>query len=348
MSETGGRMIDAAMAKAIEDQLYSLQRQQVDRNNPISLPRQDFWIEVNKVLNMHEENLNSILQNEGHSQKAVTLTRRISNIRRAIADLARKRLVTFLHHTVTSNLRGSATDAKAGLTPIDWTRHDTHEREFTDGLKQLIKKFRMNVNWDEMIYGSGNAPIIPVVPAGTTQLDSFVAKPGGLTGSGPPPIELEERTEQAYQEPEMDEEDRIALMDAFPEVNDIPSEPYYQQIEQESPAKNVAPRPMDTGVAWELAPETNNTGAMVKAESDELNENQPNDTTVDEPTEQSDSPANNGLGNTLTRIRIILSQEEPVLTEEGEINLQEGDVHMLDVDTADWLIEAGVAESAAL
>jgi hypothetical protein len=72
------------------------------------------------------------------------------------------------------------------------------------------------------------------------------------------------------------------------------------------------------------------------------------ETMADEPTEQSDSPANNGLGNTLTRIRIILSQEEPVLTEEGEINLQEGDVHMLDADTADWLIEAGVAESAAL
>jgi hypothetical protein len=105
---------------------------------------------------------------------------------------------------------------------------------------------------------------------------------------------------------------------------------------------------MNTGVAWELAPETSDTSTEKMAENDEMKENLPNDTAVNEPTEQIDTPANIGLGNTLTRIRIILSQEEPVLTEEGEINLQEGDVHMLDVDTADWLIEAGVAESAAL
>lgn len=398
-----GGTIDAAMAKAVEDQLYSLQRQQVDRNNPIKLPRQDFWVEVGKVLNMHEQKLNSILQNEGHSQKAVTLTRRISNIRRSMADLARKRLVTFLHHTVTSDLRGSAGVDKMGLSPIDWSRHDVHEREFTDGLKQLLKKFRMNLNWDDMIYGTGNAPVIPVVPIGTTQLDSFVDKPGGLTGGGPPPIELEERAEASYHELEMDEEDRIAQMEAYPEMDQYASGPAFGE-KQTSPlpmtavaatatATTTATLGNSNGAAWELAPsegggaksapvpvpnleleaapqseaesapepEAENSPereaenapepviTSVDSEQMLIRENDVGDGGDEDKANSSPSPAGNQVqAKTLSRIKILLSQEEPVLTEDGEINLQEGDIHMLDADTAEWLIEAGVAQAAAL
>ena len=43
---------------------------------------------------------------------------------------------------------------------------------------------------------------------GTTQLDDFVSEPGGLTGGGPPPIEIIE-SDVAIIEPDEDDEERL-------------------------------------------------------------------------------------------------------------------------------------------
>jgi hypothetical protein len=52
---------------------------------------------------------------------------------------------------------------------------------------------------------------------------------------------------------------------------------------------------------------------------------------------------------TLIRIRVLMTSPEPILTASGEsLALEAGDVHFVDQESADWLIESGVAEAAAL
>jgi hypothetical protein len=44
-----------------------------------------------------------------------------------------------------------------------------------------------------------------------------------------------------------------------------------------------------------------------------------------------------------------MTSPEPILTASGEsLELEAGDVHFVDQESADWLIESGVAEAAAL
>jgi hypothetical protein len=52
---------------------------------------------------------------------------------------------------------------------------------------------------------------------------------------------------------------------------------------------------------------------------------------------------------TMVRIRVLMTSPEPILTASGEsLALEAGDVHFVDRESADWLIESGVAEAAAL
>jgi len=51
----------------------------------------------------------------------------------------------------------------------------------------------------------------------------------------------------------------------------------------------------------------------------------------------------------LVRIKVIESFPEPVMVGSGEeILLEKDDVHFLDQETADWLVESGVAEVESL
>ena len=47
----------------------------------------------------------------------------------------------------------------------------------------------------------------------------------------------------------------------------------------------------------------------------------------------------------MIRIRVLQSLPEPIMVGDGvELTLEEDDVHFIDKDTADWLVESGVAE----
>ena len=51
----------------------------------------------------------------------------------------------------------------------------------------------------------------------------------------------------------------------------------------------------------------------------------------------------------LVRIRVLMTSPEPILTAAGEsLALEAGDVHFVDHDSAEWLIDSGVAEAASL
>ena len=50
-------------------------------------------------------------------------------------------------------------------------------------------------------------------------------------------------------------------------------------------------------------------------------------------------------GRDMIRIKILQSLPDPVVLGDGiEIALEEDDIHFIDKDTADWLVESGVAE----
>ena len=51
----------------------------------------------------------------------------------------------------------------------------------------------------------------------------------------------------------------------------------------------------------------------------------------------------------LERIRVLMASPEPIATKNGEeLTLEEGDIHFVDSETAQWLIDSGVAEAAPL
>ena len=58
----------------------------------------------------------------------------------------------------------------------------------------------------------------PTTPAGNAQLDQFVDSPDGLTGQKPPEIEQEEVG--VWEDPDFDEEDRISMMEEYPEISE--------------------------------------------------------------------------------------------------------------------------------
>ena len=165
--------------------------------------------------------------------------------------------------------------------------------------------------------------------SGTTQLDSYAKQEGGLTGSGPPLIALEDNDEP-LPEVEIDEEDILAKTDEFPELG--ASLTNVEQITKD--AQHVESH----AATMELAPSKKKVemdfDAWAEAEiANDANEKDAPDMEVEDD---------------LLRIRILKTIEEPVVTSDGEIELSAGDVLFLDRMTADYLVEAGFAEVANL
>ena len=324
MVDDGGvrRPLDSKAAKDMEEELNATLRRQVERLHPVDLPMGDFWSRTSQLLDHIEGELNSAVRNEGHTLKSHTASRRQANVRRVMTELARKRLVALLNHAVSSTLRPEV-DSTIPIPSLDWNKHDPAEKQFHSQCVRLVESFMAEVGWTEMQKGAGATKSIPKVPQGTQQLDSFVEKPGGLTGRGPPPIEMLMAEERILDEAEMDEEERIARIEAYPEMMELAN-----QEPDSMPEPPIAP------------PEPlikEGTGMTL----DDLISHGP----VPDRDEEEGVPAETG---TLVRIRILESSDEPIELLEGELALNEGDVHQLDESVANYLIQSGVAEAAPL
>ena len=304
--------VSTAQLQAIENQLFSLVRQQAKRNHPIELPRPDFWTQVAVLLANIDTELAEIGKNEGWSAKAVNLSRKQGNVRRAVADLTQHRLTSFVRHASTDNLtlapHGDALgEAKKNLTPLDWQRHDVAERSFYEGLNELIEKYKHQVSWNVLQQGLlAEVGETPTVKPGTTQLDSFVKQKGGLTGQGPPKIEVEKTERDPYDDPDDDEEDRISRMSAYP------------------------------------------TSGMINPDVSSSSADEATATSHDEEDGGLDSDSSDASTN-MIRIKILQDLPEPIIDADGnELELMTGDIEFCDFNYASGLIASGLAEKASL
>ena len=224
-SMTEQETLQGPQLAAIEAQLHALLRQQAKHSLPVDLPRPDFWHSCSLLLQSIELELAEIGRNEGlSSAKVQTLTRRQANLRRAIADLTRHRLTAFVNHAALSSLTSSQfgeslNDSNPNLSPVNWQRQDGAERAFHEGIAELIEHYKRNVSWNGLQQGilKSVVEIEVKTPAGNAQLDQFVDSEDGLTGQKPPEIE-EIREEGDWVDPDFEEEDRIAMMEEFPEM----------------------------------------------------------------------------------------------------------------------------------
>jgi hypothetical protein len=265
--------------------------------------------------------------------KMQTIQKRQANIRRTASELARKRLVAMMQHSVSMALRAEGGSQGQDLANLDWSRHDPSERDFYANATEQVNRFKQSVNWNAMQMGLASEALSKEVTlaAGTTQLDSFVPDSGGLTGQGPPPIALEDKS-APLPEAEIDEEEILAKADAYPELQGL-------QPEEEPLPGIETPETSNHAAAMELAPskkkEEMDFDAWASAEA-----------VVD------DSPeiVENDFAGTdqMLRIRVLQSMEDPIITVDGEITLGAGDVLFLDQMTANYLVDSGVAEIAAL
>jgi len=325
--------LNPSQAKEIEEQLFSTLRQQVGRSVPMPLPRTDFWKKVGQLLDTIEMEIHEVYKTVGPSLKMQTMQKRQANIRRTASELARKRMVAMMQHSASMALRTEGSQGQ-DLAAMDWSRHDPAEREFYSNATEQLNKFKQAVNWNSMQRGIAAEGLLnePRLAAGTTQLDSFVPESGGLTGQGPPTIALEDNNEP-LPESEADEEEILAKAEEFPELAGT------QPV--------VEPTIVDTEIgqshaaAMELAPSKKKEDMDFDAWAAADAESEPKIEVVEE---EDLEP----VQGELLRIRVIQSQEEPIITIDGEITLGAGDVLFLDVMTANYLVDSGVAELATL
>ena len=225
---------------AIEAQLHALLRKQAKHALPVDLPRPDFWNICSQLLQSIEMELAEINRLEGFSARAQTLTRRQSNLRRAIADLTRHRLTAFVNHAALANLASTpfgdaAAESSVNMAPVDWQRQDGAERAFHSGVSELIEQYKRNVSWSGLQEGVLETTIVPTptTPSGNAQLDQFVE--GGLTEQPPPDIESS-NSEEGWEDPDIDDEDRISMIEEYPEISETsPSDEYASENESADP-----------------------------------------------------------------------------------------------------------------
>ena len=73
---TNGRDLNSAQAQEIEEQLFSVHRQQLPRHVPIPLPRQDFWQMVGALLSSLDVDIQTMVRKGSTDMRLQNLQKR--------------------------------------------------------------------------------------------------------------------------------------------------------------------------------------------------------------------------------------------------------------------------------
>ena len=336
------RFLDKAQARDIEEELFATRRQQASRHMPVPLPRQNFWEMVGRLLAGIDAEIQDMVMNGTTGLRLQNAQKRQANIRRIASELSRKRLVTMMQYLASQSLR---TDSQLGtnqdLPPMDWARHDPAEKAFYTGIVTQMDRFKKLIDWDSMQKGilAEGMTERKKHSRGTMQLDSFIESPAGLTGQSPPELIIDDEEPQIeLVDSQYDEEDRI-YNEEWPDIDE------YVKSGLDAPQEDAKLEPKATEnsadkhmAAMELAPSKKKPKKIVETIPD---------LSAVENAEESTTATNSEA--VMIRIRIVQSLPEPIVLGDGvEIALEEDDIHFIDKDTADWLVESGVAEVESL
>jgi hypothetical protein len=202
-----------------------------------------------------------------------------------------------------------------------------------------IDRFKMEVDWNSMQNGLAGETIQGQTrhAPGTVQLDSFVKT--SLTGSAPPDLAFEDQDSPAEAlESTGDEEERF-IDEEWPDLDEY----IHADIAPKVPkalekASEITPDVASKkhAAALELAPSKKTSSPIEMFEMEEQ-------VVLETPQELV------SVESELERIRVLMTSPEPIATKNGEeLTLEEGDIHFVDSETAQWLIDSGVAEAAPL
>ena len=351
--------LDSAQSREIEEQLFSTHRLQATRHMPVPLPRQDFWAMVKRLLNTLDLEIQSMLMKGITGMRLQNLQKRQANIRHIASELARKRTVAVVQHVASQSLRSSSQNPSSAqeLPALDWQRHDPAEKAFFHAVQIAMDRFKMEVDWPSMQNGiAGEGLALPQRHApGTMQLDSFTDE--SITARPPPSLAFEDQGPEPLPDRDVDEE-HLMGPDEWPDLDEY----IHADLDEARPAPVSAPKSnqeddmaafMKEGksnkhaAAMELAPskkpQITLDDAFDASPAEAITEQQPpaEEPVVDQEPVNHEAP--------LVRIRVLMTSPEPILTAAGEsLALEAGDVHFVDNDSAEWLIESGVAEAASL
>ena len=337
MAEDG--YLDKAQARDIEEELFATRRQQASRNMPVPLPRQNFWEMVGKLLAGIDADIQDMLMNGITGLRLQNAQKRQANIRRIASELSRKRLVTMMQYLASQSLR---TDSQLGtnqeLQPLDWSRHDPAEKAFYTGMITQMDRFKKAIDWDSMQRGILGEGLVErrKHSRGTMQLDSFIESPEGLTGQSPPELIIEnDEPEIDMVDSEYDEEERI-YNEEWPDIDEYVKSGLKTEVKDDEKAiKTPAEKSAKHMAAMELAPSKKKSQTITEQLPVELIEES-------QSSKERELPA---VESEMIRIKILQSLPDPIMLGDGvEISLEQNDVHFIDKDTADWLVESGVAE----
>ena len=302
--------MNSGLAQETEELLYSTLRQQRKRSSPVNLPFIPFWERIAKLLDAVETEVRELYHSVGPGMRMNNAIQRQTNLRRAVAELARRRSIALAADASNVGMEGDGTERTSSL---DWSKHDPIERKYHLSVTSALQSFKQDIEWSEIFSGSEGAGTQSSRPPPST-LEEFVDR---SPGKGPPPLEALERAIPSFEEDE-DDEARIARLEGFPELaGPLPSSEPVTTTPNPSPTHEEPMSTQDEGVG--IAPE------LATAH---------------------EAPSSDHIEGGVRRIRVIVDLEDAVMTEGGPVPMNRGDVHALPVVTASYLVDTGVAEFA--
>ena len=217
--------LSASELDRIEKAIFEVARQQRGKRVPVSLPFPDFWDRsVHLVIHLEQE-ADRMRRDGVGSARLSTGVRRMANIRTQIRNLANLRLNALTSHAVIGSLLEVGGSRSNGNT-IDWSRMDPKERAFHSEISRGVDRFRAQTSWDVLM---GIEESDGEEAVGVPDLNRFEDEEE-LDGLAPFP-EPSPEGEVEWDDPEMDEEDRIRTIDdGYPEA---PLNPISQDVKHD-------------------------------------------------------------------------------------------------------------------
>ena len=202
--------------EGIHKSLIEITRKQKSQNTPVEIVMPEgigFWDSVGQLLQNMEIELSETVRDEGMTAKAQLLSRRLGVARTCVTDLTRMRLTAFTTHAVMTNLltHSNLRAPSNGFQRLEWSKHDPSERVFYNGVREQTEKYKISNSWAAMLGASESHSEQVVVDIRET-LKEYTEEEKVNSLANPSP-----QTDNHWEEPDFDEEDRIREMDVFPE-----------------------------------------------------------------------------------------------------------------------------------